>query len=80
MNENTFNARFSVIDELKGFNSMPYKVSITDELLKLARNARCSYYAYLDEQKRNAEKKKKQEADEEESKKKELSILENVKA
>lgn len=79
MNEKTFNAKFSIIDGLKRFNSFPHKVPISGELLKLAQTARCSYHTYLDQQKKIIEEKKKQDAEEKERKIKENVILQNVK-
>jgi len=79
MDEKTLNARFSIIDGLKRFNSMPHKVPISSKLLTFARTARRSYHSHLDEQKRIAEEKEKQEAEEKKRKNKEKVILNDIK-
>lgn len=47
MNGKTFNTRFSIIDGLKRFNSIPHEIPISGELLKLARTARHSYHIVI---------------------------------
>ena len=82
MDVKMLNARFNIIDGMDKFDSIPYKVRITGELLKLARIARQAYHNYLEDQKKKKKKieeeKKKQENEDLERRKKEEQIQEKV--
>ncbi|XP_043465120.1 uncharacterized protein LOC122500314 [Leptopilina heterotoma] len=65
MSERTLNAKLYIIDALKKYDKMVYKVPITSNLIKLAQGAYKSYQLYLEKQKllsqQEAEKKRLEE-------------------
>ena len=61
MNERTLNYKMIINDSLKEFDSMPYKVSITKELLDMAQSAYRSYKTYLEDEKKAEELLKQKE-------------------
>lgn len=78
MDLQTLNARLTVRDGLKMFDYKPHRISITPELLKLARTAHRSHQAYLEEKKKISDEQKKKKEKEVERKKREEELLKNV--